>query len=90
MAETVTTNDPREITDRAQRAWVAVPVETKVAHLKDGAVLGFRPADQPEAEPLRTAVQFNSLEAARFALGTMSEKELRRRLEWAKTDAGIL
>jgi hypothetical protein len=89
--EMVETLNPaqREITDHAGRGWVAVPVETLVAHLKAGAVLGFRPAGEAEAEPLRTAVQFNSLAAAEFAIRTMGDKELRRRLEWAKTDAGI-
>jgi hypothetical protein len=79
----------REITDHAGRGWLAVPVESKVAHLKTGAVLGFRPADEPATPPIRTAVEFNSFAAAGFALRTMGDKELRRRLEWAKTDAGI-
>lgn len=80
---------PREVADRAGRAWVAVPVESTVAHLKAGAVLGFRPADEADAEPIRTNVEFNSLRAAEFAIRTMSAKEIGRRLEWAKTDAGI-
>ena len=69
--------------------WVAVPVASKVAHLKAGAVLGFRPADEPAAEPIRSNVEFNSTAAAEFAIRTMSEKEVGRRLDWAKTDAGI-
>jgi hypothetical protein len=80
---------PREVADRHGRAWVAVPVASKVAHLKAGAVLAFRPADEPGAEPIRTSVEFNSLNAAEFAIRTMSDKEVSRRLEWAKTDAGI-
>ena len=89
MAETATTVS-REITDGRGRAWVAVPVESKVAHLKSGAVLAFRPADDAAYEPVRTAIEFNSFRAAELAITTMSDKELRRRLDWAKTDAGIL
>lgn len=88
MAETVSAAG-REVTDGNGRAWVVVAAPGKVAHLKDGAVLAFRPADEPDAEPVRTSVDFNSARAAEFAITTMSEKELRRRLEWAKTDAGI-
>ena len=84
-----TAEAPREVADRAGRTWVAVPVESKVAHLKTGAVLGFRPAAEPDAEPIRTNVEFNSLKAAEFAIRTMSAKEIGRRLEWARTDAGI-
>jgi hypothetical protein len=79
----------REVEDRDGRSWLAVSLPTKVAHLKTGAVLGFRPADDPAAEVIRTAVEFNSDRAAAFALRTMGDKELRRRLEWARTDAGI-
>jgi hypothetical protein len=86
---TVDTEAPREVADRDGRTWVAVPVESKVAHLKAGAVLAFRAADGADAEPIRTTVEFNSFKAAEFAIRTMSEKEIRRRLEWAKTDAGI-
>ena len=79
----------RELTDNAGRAWVAVAVESKVAHLRSGAALAFRPAGEPEAEPVRSNVEFNSFKAADFAIRTMSEKEIHRRLNWAKTDAGI-
>lgn len=79
----------RRVADAAGRAWVAVAAPSTVAHLKQGAVLAFRPADEPEAEPIRTAVEFNSAAAADFAIRTMSDKELGRRLAWAKTDAGI-
>lgn len=88
MADTMEVTT-RELTDDAGRGWVALPVESRVAHLKAGAVLGFRPADDPGAEPIRSNVEFNSLNAAGFAIRTMSEKEIRRRLAWAKTDAGI-
>ena len=79
----------REVTDRRGRTWLAIPVASKVAHLREGAALGFRRADEQNAQPIRTNVEFNSFAAAEFAIGTMSEKEISRRLEWAKTDAGI-
>lgn len=79
----------REITDADGRVWQAVAVESTVAHLKKGATLAFRPTDDPTAEPVRTAIDFNSMAAAEFAIRTMSEKDLRRRLDWAKTDAGV-
>lgn len=79
----------RRVDDAEGRAWVAVAAPSTVAHLKRGAVLAFRPEGEPEAEPLRTPVEFNSDAAAEFAIRTMSDKELRRRLTWAKTDAGI-
>ena len=78
----------RTINDDHGRPWEAVAIPTKVAHLRDGAQLGFRAADDPSA--LVTApIDFNSMDAAGFAIRTMSEKELRRRLEWAKTAAGV-
>jgi hypothetical protein len=80
----------RTIADDKGRGWVAVAVPQKVAHLRTGAVLAFRPDDDAAAEPIRTPVDFNSAEAAGFAITTMSDKELRRRLEWAKTDAGVV
>ena len=90
MSDTETTAaDGRQVTDAEGRAWVAVAAPSTVAHLKRGAVLAFRPADEPNAEPIRTAVDFNSDAAAGFAIRTMSDKELSRRLAWAKTDAGI-
>ena len=90
MADTQTTEAvERRVADDAGREWVAVAPESTVAHLKKGAVLAFRPADEPGAEPVRTSVEFNSAAAAEFAIRTMSDKELRRRLTWAKTDAGI-
>jgi hypothetical protein len=88
MADTVDSTT-REVTDKHGRAWLAVAVPSTVAHLKKGAALAFRPADEPDAEPVRTAVEFNSFDAADFAIRTMSDKELKRRLEWARIDAGI-
>jgi hypothetical protein len=90
MTETQTMDTAeRRVADTAGREWVALAAESTVAHLKKGAVLAFRPADEADAEPIRTAVEFNSAAAADFAIRTMSDKELGRRLAWAKTDAGI-
>lgn len=73
----------RQITDEAGRRWEAVAVPTHGAHNKLGATLAYRPADQPEAEPLLTPITFNSDRAAEFAIRTMSDAELRRRLVMA-------
>lgn len=61
-------------------AWEAIAVEAVVAHGKLGAALAFRPAGDETFEPLRSTVTFNSEHAAAFALRTLGEKELRRRL----------
>jgi hypothetical protein len=79
----------REVKDAQGRVWRTVAVESVVAHLKKGATLAFVPADDPDPEPVRTNVEFNSAAAADFAIRTMGDKELRRRLEWARTDAGL-
>jgi hypothetical protein len=79
----------RQVTDDAGRVWQVVGLESMVAHMKMGRTLAFVPADDPSAEPVRTAVEFNSASAADFAIRTMGDKELKRRLQWAKTDAGI-
>lgn len=78
----------RNITDDHGRPWEAVAIPTKVAHLRDGAQLGFRHAGEPPAA-VSAPITFNSLDAAEFAIRTMSEKELRRRLELAKTAVGM-
>jgi hypothetical protein len=79
----------RQITDEHGRSWEAVTVPRIVAHLRTGAALAFRPADAPDSQPIESTVDFNSPEAAASAIRTMSEKELRRRLLWARTDAGV-
>lgn len=73
----------REFRDDRGRPWHAVDVDAVVAHGKPGALLAFVPGDNPGAEPLRTGITFNSHEAAEFALRTLGEKELRRRLALA-------
>src|SRR5690606_24497739 len=65
----------REFRDEDGALWQAVAVEAVVAHGKQGAVLAFRPAAEPEGEPLRSDITFNSMEAADFALRTLGEKE---------------
>jgi hypothetical protein len=79
----------RNITDDHGRTWEAVAHPTTVAHMRSGALLAFRLGGEPAAEPITAPITFNSVDAARFAISTMSEKELRRRLEWAKTAAGV-
>jgi hypothetical protein len=87
--QTAAEDTARRVQDPNGGEWVVVAAPSTVAHLKKGAVLAFRPADEPDAEPIRTAVEFNSAAAAEFAIRTMSDKEIQRRLVWAKTDAGI-
>jgi len=80
----------RQITDDQGHVWEAVGAEAVVAHMRKGAVLAFRHADGPACEPVRTTIAFNSQAAAELAIRSMSEKELRRRLDWAKTSAGVV
>jgi hypothetical protein len=79
----------RQINDEQGRTWEVVAAHAIVAHRKSGARLGFRPAGDPAAPVVPTPVEFNSDAAAEFAITTMSEKELQRRLRWALTDAGV-
>lgn len=74
----------REFTDDDGRPWHAIALDAVVAHAKPGAALAFTPADEPDAEPIPGNVTFNSRNAADFALRTMGEKELRRRLSLAR------
>lgn len=78
----------REFQDSHGRAWHALAVPGMAAHGRQGAILGFRPAGEPDAEPLLSDVDFNSDEAAEFALSTMSTKELLRRLNLARATVG--
>lgn len=90
MAAAVQESEMRRITDEEGREWEAVALETSVAHMRRGATLGFRPAGEEEAAPLLTPVTFNSPEAAEFAIRTMADKELLRRLNWAREEAGLV
>lgn len=79
----------REFRDETGRSWYALGVETMVANARQGTRLAFRPADAPEeAPPLLGDITFNSVEATEFALRTLGEKELRRRLSLARSAAG--
>ncbi|HEX8358777.1 MAG TPA: hypothetical protein VF613_01565 [Longimicrobium sp.] len=80
----------RQITDDQGRVWKALGADAVVAHMRKGAVLAFRPADEPASEPVRTTIAFNSQAAADLAIRSMSEKDLLRRLDWAKTSAGVV
>jgi hypothetical protein len=79
----------RQMTDDQGQTWDVVAVDTVVAHRRQGATLGFRPEGQTDGETVLTPIEFNSPEAAAFAIRTMGEKELKRRLELAKTAAGV-
>jgi hypothetical protein len=80
----------RDFTDEQGSSWSVFAHPSRSAHLRAGARLGFRPAEGAEAEPLIGRVIFNSEEAAAFAIRTMSEKELRRRLTLARAASGAL
>jgi hypothetical protein len=89
-----TTQDILEITrgftaDDGSR-WEAVAADAVVAHGRAGAALAFRPAGGPADELIRSTITFNSMAAAEFALSTISEKDLRRRLTLARQAAGGL
>ena len=77
----------RTIDDDRGAAWEAIALPVKVAHLRDGAQLAFRRADG--GATVTAPVDFNSTAAAELAIRTMSDKELRRRLVWARTAAGV-
>jgi hypothetical protein len=92
MEKTTSDHAPmtRDFVDATGRSWVAVAIDHTVAHGKRGAQLAFRPAGDEDGEPLRSSVTFNSQEAAAFALRTLGEKELRRRLTLAQAEAGTV
>jgi hypothetical protein len=70
----------REFLDAEGRRWHALVVDYLVAHGRQGTRLAFQALDEPGAEPLPSPISFNSIEAGEFAVHTMSEKELKRRL----------
>jgi hypothetical protein len=74
----------REFADEEGKGWRAIAVDALVAHGKPGAALAFVPAEGPEGEPIPGGITFNSHRAAEFALGSMSDKELQRRLSLAR------
>ena len=85
---TVAPTHTRDFEDEELVGWTAFAADAIVAHGKPGAVLAFRPANDLAAAELRSTITFNSMEAAAFALRTMSVKELRRRLSLARMAAG--
>jgi hypothetical protein len=80
----------REFATEAGERWEALAAGAVVAHGRAGAVLAFRRAGAGDDELLRSTVTFNSVAAAEFALRTMSEKELLRRLSLARMAAGAV
>ena len=74
----------REFKDEEGKVWKAIAVDAIVAHGRPGAALAFAPAAGPEGEPVPGNITFNSHKAADFAIRTMSEKELQRRLSLAR------
>ncbi|MQA91295.1 MAG: hypothetical protein GEU90_13885 [Gemmatimonas sp.] len=82
------TSEERNFRDEAGTGWTAFAADAIVAHGRPGAVLAFRAAEGGSGESFHSTVTFNSTPAANFALRTMSEKDLRRRLSLARVAAG--
>jgi hypothetical protein len=82
------TSVTREFRDEESTEWVAYAEDVIVAHGRPGAILAFREANPVSDGSLRSTITFNSTAAANFALRTMSEKELRRRLSLARMAVG--
>lgn len=80
----------RSFADPVGATWEAVGVEDVVAHGKLGVRLAFRRPGGEEGLVLPSRVTFNSREAADFALRTLGEKELQRRLTLAQAEAGAV
>ena len=80
----------RSFTDATGAPWEALAIDEIVSHAKKGTRLAFRPQGEPGAAPIPSSITFNSREAADFALRTLGEKELRRRLTLAQAEAGTV
>ena len=76
----------REFQDEDGKLWQALAIDAVVAHGRKGALLAFRPAEGPADEVVASSITFNSTSAADFALRTLGEKELRRRLSLARAE----
>jgi hypothetical protein len=74
----------REFKDEEGKGWRAVAVDAIVAHGRPGAALAFVPVEPADAPPVVANITFNSHRAADFAIRTMSENELQRRLSLAR------
>ena len=88
MVQQSATSETRDFSAEDGSPWVALAVESTVAHGKLGAILAFRPAAGDEDALLRSTITFNSMAAANFALRSLGERELRRRLGLARMAAG--
>jgi hypothetical protein len=77
----------REFIDAEGRSWQAFVQEDIVAHGRLGSRLAFSAAGHPTGEPVLSTITFNSLDAGEWAVRTMSEKELKRRLALAMASA---
>lgn len=77
----------RRFEDEDGVTWEAFAMDAVVAHGKAGAALAFRRPGVAPGEPLRSTITFNSEAAAAFALRTLGEKELRRRLSLSRAAA---
>jgi hypothetical protein len=80
--------ESRKFKDVDGVTWEAFAADAIVAHGRQGAVLAFRRAVGGPDEEIRSTITFNSMEAAGFALRTLGEKELRRRLGLARMAIG--
>jgi hypothetical protein len=78
----------RRLVDEDGSEWEAFAADAIVAHGRSGAILAFRPAGSAAGEELRSTITFNSGQAAEFALRTIGEKDLRRRLSLARLAVG--
>lgn len=67
--------------------WTAFAHDAIVAHGRTGAILAFRKEEGDADDVLHSTITFNSMDAAEFALGSMSEKDLLRRLRLARQAA---
>lgn len=76
----------RDFQDEDGNPWQAIAIDAVVAHGRKGALLAFRPAEGASPEVISSSITFNSVEAADFALRTLGEKELRRRLSMARAE----
>lgn len=80
----------RAVTGADGKNWTAFADHAIVAHGRPGAVLAFRPAEGDADPILHSSVTFNSMAAADFALESMSNKELERRLSLSRQAVGTL
>ena len=80
--------ETRKFRDSEDQEWEAFAADTIVAHGKQGAVLAFRPVSCGPDDVLKSTITFNSMAAADFALRTLGEKDLRRRLSLARMAVG--